>query len=439
MRPRWVLAAVLAALLILPAAAQSQPAPSEVKVTPGVGSLTVEWAVAGNEAEVFGWHLKDRPDTEPASTWGGTVELPPTPRSHTFSGLEVREYEIKITTVLGVGKLGPSKIVTGTPLAKEESFATWRGYTAFNPMAAATVPFAAEAFINQRVPANPVVLSNSKAMVELVGQPQDLWTDGGYDHPWYYAKESDPLYEITSVASGGSWANGLKIHIPEAAKAAPGTDGHMGVVEKNGEMFDFWDVGDSGYAGPANGKLEAGGAGYVSNFATGSGVSEREGSSTASGFNIATGVIRPEELAAGEIKHGLFMPVHETRSGCVLAPAKSSDGTSGNVNSPCQGQRFYLAYTDAEIAALPDRWERTIATAAAHYGLWVGDSGGSGFSLKLEGAQDRMAYGLPNPFNELVKGEPGVKGPFTGLGGTAYVLPLKEGIDWTRLRAIAFP
>jgi hypothetical protein len=113
---------------------------------------------------------------------------------------------------------------------------TWRGYTAFNPMPAGVVPFTAEAFINQRVPANPTVLSNSKAMVELVGQPQDLWTDGGYDHPWYYAKESDPLYEITSVASGGTWANGLKIRIPAVAKAAPGTDGHMGVVEKNGEM-----------------------------------------------------------------------------------------------------------------------------------------------------------------------------------------------------------
>lgn len=308
---------------------------------------------------------------------------------------------------------------------------TWRGFSATNPMPATSPPYMPNAFINQPVPSVPVVLPNSAAMCLFVS-PSDVWTDGGYDHPAYFASENDPIVEITGVKYG-AWANGLKIRCPLVAKSAPGSDAHMSVIQPNGEEFDFWAVQGKG---PVNGKITAGGAGYASNFATSSGVSEREAGATASGFNNLTGVIRPEELAAGIIPHGLFIPCRVTKSGSHRAPAKGGDGTSGDPNSPQQGQRFYLAYSDAEIAAANwPRWKKTIATAMAHYGFWCGDSGG-GF-VKFWGQQSYTSYGLPQPY-DFLKNDGGTSSA-VGLGGACLILHLKEGIDWTRLRAISWP
>lgn len=312
-----------------------------------------------------------------------------------------------------------------------EPKATWRGYSATSPMPATSPPYLPSAFINQRVPAVPAVLPNSAPMCVFVS-PSDVWTDGGYDHPAYFASASDPLVEITGVKYG-SWANGMKIRCPLVAKSAPGSDAHMSVIQPNGEEFDFWAVSGKG---PVNGKITAGGAGFAFNFATSSGVSERTDGATASGFNNLTGVVRPEELAAGYIPHGLFIPCSVTKSGSHKAPAKGGDGTSGDPNSPQQGQRFYLAYTDAEIAAANwPRWKKTIITAMAHYGLWCGDSGG-GF-VKFWGQQSYTSYGLPQPY-DFLKADGGTSGA-VGLGGACLILHLKEGVDWTRLRAIAWP
>lgn len=317
---------------------------------------------------------------------------------------------------------------------KEKTTTSWRGYTAKNPMPVGVVPFISTGFINQRVPTNPTVLGNSAAMVSYLGNPQDLWTDGGYDHPVYFALTTDPVLEVV-VNKYGTNLTKTKIKVPTVAKPSPNTDKHITIVQPNGECFDFWETTSIG-----NGKIVSEGGGKGS-FETGTGVCTY-GGATASGFNNAAGVIRPEELAGGLIPHGLFCAVSTTRSGGHLAPATGSDGTNSNVNAPYQGQRFYLAYTDEQLAGIKPKWKRTIWTAIAHYGLWVGDSGGSGFTLKLWGPQSTTSYNLPNMFNEYLKTVTGEGGIVieTGGGGQSYTMTkLAEGVDLTKLRAISWP
>lgn len=323
----------------------------------------------------------------------------------------------------------PTAPITEPPPPPTEG--AWRG---FGPVVPASFdPWAIDSFINQPVPSNPVVLSNSAGMCTFV-QPSDVWTDGGYDHPVFFAKSSDPLVTVEGVQYG-TWANGEQIRCPSNAHPAPGSDHHMTVVQPDGAVHGFWAVQNNG---PLNGKLVAHGAGYSRSLAESSGVNERSAGATASGIEPACGTIRVEELAAGIIPHGLFIPCRVTKSGHHKPPATGGDGTSGEANAPEQGQRFYLAYSDAEITAAPwPKWKKTMITAMAHYGLWCGDSGG-GF-VKFWGQQSYTAYGpaFPQPFNELLKNEPGVS-TNVGLGGPCLVLHLHEAVDWTRLRAIAW-
>jgi hypothetical protein len=323
--------------------------------------------------------------------------------------------------------------------------ATWRGFTAFNPMPAAEGFWGPESFINKR-PSGYKETENGKEIVKFVGKPETIWTNGGYDRPVYYASLTDPVLEVSGIKYG-TWANGLKIHLPALAKPALepcwpvtpttcGGDHHLTVVEPNGTEYDFWEVQQIG-----SGKFVAGGAGYASNFGASSGVSEREAGSTASGFNNTTGVIRPEELAAENIHHALAGPVSFTRSGCHVGPAKGSDGTSGNIYSPCQGQLLKLEIPDAEInanSALP-AWQKTILRALSDFGYRVDDSCGyaCGFVIKIEAPVDRTAFGLANPFNTYLKnfGLTEVGGE-ASHGGPSYLLPVAEGVDWSRFKAI---
>jgi hypothetical protein len=96
------------------------------------------------------------------------------------------------------------------------------------------------------------------------------------------------------------------------------------------------------------------------------------------------------------------------------------------------GQRFYLAYSDAEIAALPfPPWKKAVITALAHYGFYIGDSGNNTLGFIWETSS--TAPGASEPFVEIGK-EQGVP-----ASSGRYTFNLSEGVDWSRLRAVAPP
>jgi hypothetical protein len=102
-----------------------------------------------------------------------------------------------------------------------------------------------------------------------------------------------------------------------------------------------------------------------------------------------------------------------------------------NANAPALGQHFYLDMTHAQIAALGvPQWKQTILTAMADYGMFVGDTGGDSWRLKIESGSSYTSFGYSDPWVTLgqAMGVPRYNGD--------YVFELDGGVDWTRLVAV---
>ena len=161
---------------------------------------------------------------------------------------------------------------------------------------------------------------------------------------------------------------------------------------------------------------------------------------TAAHFGTAAGVIRPAELEAGQINHALFMVVKCT-NGTYVWPAKgpgvgrscASMGLS-NANAPAMGQHFYLDMSEAEIAALAvPAWKRTILRAMARYGMFVGDTGGNSWRLKIESGSSMTSFGYQDPWARLGQ-RYGVPTWSSSSGATHHIFNLRDGVDWSHLR-----
>lgn len=135
--------------------------------------------------------------------------------------------------------------------------------------------------------------------------------------------------------------------------------------------LDVWDLLDSGVADPPEGTdwILRGGRG--------------------SGFPGIAGMIRPEELEAGRIRHALCFSFNKNRQGpggakIFLPPACRSDGRWVGPEYPIEGMRFQLdpALTESDF----DRWGlnregKIVARALQEYGMFLGLTGGA---MKLE-------------------------------------------------------
>jgi hypothetical protein len=105
----------------------------------------------------------------------------------------------------------------------------------------------------------------------------------------------------------------------------------------------------------------------------------------ASGFPEIAGLVRPEELDVGEIRHALVFTFSEIRRAddgrkiFYYPPACRSDGSAIGANFPIMGMRFQLDPTlkDSDFT----RWGLTseakiVARALQKYGMFLGDRGG---------------------------------------------------------------
>jgi hypothetical protein len=309
-------------------------------------------------------------------------------------------------------------------------------------MPAGQTPGSSASPFNQRIE-NPLVLPNSAEMVawllshiEAGQRPiKNISRPSGGVFPMVYASNSDPVVELV----GRGWGNvsGRKIRIPAATKVGESPDKHITIVlaptdaKAPGETVDLWlaESEESGKLKIVGGKLgyQNGGTGNITGSLLG-------GMATSAHFDAEAGQIRGPELKAGVVPHALTATVKDTKSGVFVYPAAGSDGSSIEVASPPTGQRFYLAYTDVEIEALGFRpWKTAILKALAHFGFYISDTGNNATSFRWEGARMYAPFGAPEPFEEIGR-EQGLP-----LEGGKYVFKLSEGVDWTRLRAIAPP
>jgi hypothetical protein len=253
--------------------------------------------------------------------------------------------------------------------------------------APATRLYADSSPFNTPIGASPAIAANSAAMVAKSLLPyrqnanfanSDWWGISIVD-----ARASDPLRQIGVF----DWGYGADIavpslRIPDSAQPTLGSDHHLVVLDGDREA-DMWVAerqADGGWMAGARAATSTKGSGVVGPIA-----------GNAAGFALAAGVVRPEEIAAGRIRHALVFTSPDVRNGFV-APAVHGDGKQTDPDAMPMGTRIQLNPA-ADISRLPAA-QRIIAQALKDYGAYLGDSSGS-LALRGEASIGRASTGGP--------------------------------------------
>lgn len=309
-----------------------------------------------------------------------------------------------------------SRLMLVTSAAKKPCVATFGEFRAGSWPGGCWLPYSDSSPFDRQLPANPRLASRSGSIVDQVmslGKVNNLvagqsGTRDDFSHPTYWGRSSDPLYRVDCVEDWGTCEiEGHQIHVPAAAKAAAGEDGHMTVVDQtSGWEYDLWQVRSKG---PSGGRLVVswGGRTRIDGDGLGS-----EG--TAAHFGNLAGVIRAPELAAGEIRHALFMTI-DCSSGKAVYPAKGTGqacSTTGRSNTKApMGSRFQLNMSEGQIEGLNvPRWKKTVLHAMARYGMYFGDTGSGTWGIQFESGSTYQSLGFADEMKSYARdaGVPGL-------------------------------
>lgn len=192
----------------------------------------------------------------------------------------------------------------------------------------------------------------------------------------------------------------------------------------NCSTFNIWDLAGNGVGNPNEGKRwkSRGGRG--------------------SGFPNIAGLIRPEEIKSGEIRHALAFTYSRVKKNDFYIPACRSDGNLEDDNVPAEGMLFQLnpQLTDSDF----EDWglsagAKVVARALQKYGMYLCDRGGDmALQLQLLDADsgehrkkwDEISPGLytsvnnipTNQFRLIYTGEP-VSGGTMDVVTTPLIIP----------------
>jgi hypothetical protein len=325
----------------------------------------------------------------------------------------------------------------------------WNGYGAGSWPEASWRPYAVSSPFNRTAASTAVHPRSAQMMAKVLswGSPGNLFAGGAdttsdYGHPTYWAQPTDPLYTLDSIGYSPA-IDGLRIRIPGRARPAGGGDGHMTVVQPDGWEYDFWQV-QSKPTGGGTMTFSLGGRTRID----GNGL---ESNATAARFGNLAGVIRAQELAAGQINHALFVVLKctttsttfgygtrpDTGKSAYVYPAKAGGSrcsSADNADAPPMGALLQLNMSDAQINALAvPTWKKTILRALARYGGYVGDTGGPGLGLQFESGSTYTSFGFADPLLSLART---LSLP---LWESKYVFGLASGVDWTRYLRVLVP
>jgi hypothetical protein len=282
-----------------------------------------------------------------------------------------------------------------------------------------------------------------------------------YGIPVYEAKVTDPLigpfscgYNCQLPRSGSP-----SVPLPTKPKPAgsgypklsdPGSDHHMSVISQDGNtIWDFYrpdeDNTDVNTTDPAVWKFVQAGATFQPKATTPAIAAPPSyaGANAANFANLA-GLVRPEELALGEIRHALMMGVPgigtagAAGTNLPACPATHNalvrDPLTGSYNpdSPPEGLRMRLN-PSFNVASLSRPWERTIARAMQEYGVYVRDNSGT---LAIYGE----TTGLFTSTGETRggRGYDGWNKAKLGLTTTGGSAGFSSEFPWSQLEVVAF-
>jgi hypothetical protein len=336
----------------------------------------------------------------------------------------------RLLVALGAGLvLWGNPLTTGSAGAQVSVDCGFGGFAVNKWPTACWRPYAASSPFNRPLPPDPRIVPNSKQIVRKIlsmGPVADLVVapSAGEDwyHPSYYPAPGDPTYTVHCVVYSCE-IEGMRVRIPAQARPATGGDGHMAVIDQaSGWEWDFWQVRHK----PAGGGLvEVSAGGRTSVHGDGLGSDANAGQ-----WGLLGGVIRAQELASGRIDHALFMVVGCTRRAHVYPAGGLAASCDDETNAPAVGQHLQLAMSDAAIdgLAVPE-WKKTILTALARYGAFVGDTGGTeAFTFQFESGSTYRSFGVGDPLAAFAAKQ---TASVTARDGSWY-FDLASGVDWSR-------
>lgn len=258
----------------------------------------------------------------------------------------------------------------------------------------------------------------------------------------YHTQPGDPLKTVTCIEDfGGECAlDGTEVPMPRGAlpsgvwplaETDDDWDSHLTVIDHaSGLEYDLWNIREMDRDTVI---IKWGGITNVRGYGLGS-------DAVASQNGSIAGMVRAEELRAGEIDHALalFVPCTE---GYVYPATKGgldcSDNGFDSADRPAMGAHFQLPADADELAVAPP-WKRAILGALDRYGAYVVDTSGTEgiWGLKHESPVGYTSLGEKDPFVELAI-EAGIGSSDPNKNGIPeYFFNFADGTDFSRLRLV---
>jgi hypothetical protein len=201
----------------------------------------------------------------------------------------------------------------------------------------------------------------------------DFGENPDYGIPYVVVPPDQPVVPITYTAYGDESDPGpFPVPLDAAVEGGANADGdrHVLVVRQGTcELFELYRAFSNG----AGWEADSG-----ARFDLRSNALRPLGwtSADAAGLAILAGLVRHDEVAAGEIRHAIRVTFARTRRGYVL-PATHWASTSDDPYLPPMGLRLRLR-ADYDVSGLTGQ-AQVIATAMQRYGLIVADNGSNWF------------------------------------------------------------
>lgn len=229
--------------------------------------------------------------------------------------------------------------------------------------------------------------SNSVAYVNTIGAGtfmhadfgSGLWDGGPIGIPFVVVAGSQPLVNVTFDYSDESDPGPYPIptDAPIEGGAKSSGDRHVLVLDQdNCVLYELYDAHPH-----SNGSWDAG-SGAICNLQSNAVRPAGWTSADAAGLPILPGLVRYDEVAAGEIRHAIRFTAPQTRSAYVW-PARHDASSLTGMQYPPMGQRFRLK-ANLDISSF---WPevQVILRALKKYGMILADNGSSWY---LSGVPD---------------------------------------------------
>jgi hypothetical protein len=221
---------------------------------------------------------------------------------------------------------------------------------------------------NERIDQRPVA-GNSATMITAIGRTRTFHMDfgsyAGYGIPWQAVTDATPTHTVTFDYADESDPGPYPI--PDSPLIEGGSDGHLLTV--NTDTCTLYELFD---AREGSGGDWSAGSGAIFDLSSNALRPAGWTSADAAGLPILPGLVRYDEVAAGEIDHALRFTAPTTRKYHIY-PARHDASSSTSTSLPPMGLRLRLKASASLAGLSPDA--RVIAVALQRYGMILADNG----------------------------------------------------------------